>query len=430
MPDARGFHDPRFYTPVSMAFGYDDQDIFSEFDDPERKRLIAQIHSLHPEVAQVPRAMLYLLWLADMEVLQKLAATSEGGDAIHDLQRNIPSYNVPLIWGCPGRAVKETARYHDSIADNGPSAKRILQYIRRQARERESFEYKLTGGGPIVSKFNYIIASAIQNQEDGLLENEGVWAFLVSFWGKAKVSIWRELLRRNSKINVYQIFNLINVDVSVCRCWAFGYAAVRPISVNAEKTEMKIAFHWFPRPERLGNIKKNDHVSILQNEFQDMRFRPGETPEGRSCIPTLLGGRPVSMVASGHIFTVKTDNKDVRPLPSFDLLELRWHLSRIAAFQGAADNEDGDCDYDYPFDPEDSESDFESGPELDSVSYLNSPCEPEWDPDEQFQPASLSGSVPDNDSWFSFLCINIRIVPNYKESFHFTSRPVLNLSRS
>lgn len=41
-----------------MAFDYDNQDIFSEFDDPERKRLIAQIHSLHPRVAQVTRAML------------------------------------------------------------------------------------------------------------------------------------------------------------------------------------------------------------------------------------------------------------------------------------------------------------------------------------------------------------------------------------
>lgn len=81
-----------------MEVNYDDRHIFSEFEDPERKRLIAKIHSLHSEVAQVPRAILYPLWFADMKILQKLAAAGEEGNAIHDMLGDCFLYNVPSIF--------------------------------------------------------------------------------------------------------------------------------------------------------------------------------------------------------------------------------------------------------------------------------------------------------------------------------------------
>lgn len=80
-----------------MEFNYDDQHIFSEFEDPERKRLIAKIHNIHPEVAQVPRELLYPLWFADMKILQKLAATGGDQNAIYNKLGKPPLYNVPLI---------------------------------------------------------------------------------------------------------------------------------------------------------------------------------------------------------------------------------------------------------------------------------------------------------------------------------------------
>ena len=40
------------------------------------------------------------------------------------------------------------------------------------------------------------------------------------------------------------------------------------------------------------------------------------------------------VISPGHVFTVRTNDKEKQPLPSMELLELRWHLSRIAAMQG------------------------------------------------------------------------------------------------
>lgn len=189
--------------------------------------------------------------------------------------------------------------------------------------------------------------------------------FLESFWDKERVSKWKELLLRDSMINVYQVFNLISLDIAVNRLWAFGVVALRPISVNQDQTEMQVAFHWLPLQKRLGDIKQKDKVSILQNPFQDLQYRPVETPgDNLYVIARLEDTTTPTLVSSGHIFTVKTDDKYERPLPSFDLLELRWHLSRIAAFQGTGDNEDGYYDYEYKFDPEsggesDPDSDYE-----------------------------------------------------------------------
>lgn len=40
-------------------------------------------------------------------------------------------------------------------------------------------------------------------------------------------------------------------------------------------------------------------------------------------------------IPSGHISTVTTSDPVARPLPSMELLELRWHLARVAPNRGA-----------------------------------------------------------------------------------------------
>ena len=52
------------------------------------------------------------------------------------------------------------------------------------------------------------------------------------------------------------------------------------------------------------------------------------------------------LIGSGDIFTITTDNKVERPLPSMDLLEMLWILKRIAAIQGAAETEEDDTEED------------------------------------------------------------------------------------
>ncbi|KAJ5921144.1 hypothetical protein N7466_009470 [Penicillium verhagenii] len=50
----------------------------------------------------------------------------------------------------------------------------------------------------------------------------------------------------------------------------------------------------------------------------------------------------MAIVKSGHIFNVTTDDPQARPPPSMELLELQWHISRIATIQGAFENQESD----------------------------------------------------------------------------------------
>ena len=55
------------------------------------------------------------------------------------------------------------------------------------------------------------------------------------------------------------------------------------------------------------------------------------------------------LIKSGDIFELKTDDAIARPLPSFQLLEMQWFLTRIVGMAGAAfpyGSEDWDYDSD------------------------------------------------------------------------------------
>jgi hypothetical protein len=53
-------------------------------------------------------------------------------------------------------------------------------------------------------------------------------------------------------------------------------------------------------------------------------------------------------IKSGDTFALRTVNPITHPLPSFELLEMQWHLNRIVSMSGAADIYDDDDDDDDP----------------------------------------------------------------------------------
>jgi hypothetical protein len=67
------------------------------------------------------------------------------------------------------------------------------------------------------------------------------------------------------------------------------------------------------------------------------------TPSGPktwgSCLAHRASGVPLR---TGQTFVIRADHP--KELPSFELLELRWNLARVAAICGAADDETNDDD--------------------------------------------------------------------------------------
>lgn len=59
-------------------------------------------------------------------------------------------------------------------------------------------------------------------------------------------------------------------------------------------------------------------------------------------------------IRSWFIFKVTTTDPENQPLPSFELLSLRWNLSRIAAMQGEIEEEEEEEEDTYVYSDEDS----------------------------------------------------------------------------
>ncbi|CAG8428218.1 unnamed protein product [Penicillium salamii] len=180
--------------------------------------------------------------------------------------------------------------------------------------------------------------------------------WLQIFWGEEKANEWKGLILRDDEtVGVHRVCNLMTLDSVLRTYWDEGLVAFRPVSVNKDQTEMQIAIHWLPLRKYLDeeNMRRRDKVILTENPLKDRRFLPKRTPgEGYYLCVFEEDGTPVS-ISSGHIFTVKTTDSKERPLPSFELLELRWHLSRIGAMQGS------------PKDEEDDRADDESSDEYD-----------------------------------------------------------------
>ncbi|CEJ53670.1 hypothetical protein PMG11_00020 [Penicillium brasilianum] len=225
-----------------------------------------------------------------------------------------------------------------------------------------------------------------------------IWDWLGIFWDKEKVKTWQQELLRNAdgSMNTEFVANLMTLSVQVHEYWDSAVCAFRPISVNDEQTSLKVAFHWLPLA--LKSVQRNSPAHLLLHPYPDL---PRGFTEGPRPMMMLfhMGSRQV--IPSGFIFEITTPDPVKMPLPSFSLLELRWHLSRIAAMQGAAEEEDSDfeSDIDSPKVPSRSRSPEKAiVPWLENIPFRSTyrSLSPEKEPSRSRSPAKGSSPLKEN----------------------------------
>jgi len=123
--------------------------------------------------------------------------------------------------------------------------------------------------------------------------------------------------------------------------WGSGAFALRPLDYNNDMTELEVEWYWQPtqdhRPDDIVPLTKIprssrdlDHIVNRDGSICRLLFEPA--PE------------EYTRMKSGRKLTLKTSDPLRLPLPSKELLELQWHLSRIVSMSAAAeacDEDDG-----------------------------------------------------------------------------------------
>ncbi|KAN0075175.1 hypothetical protein V8E54_007786 [Elaphomyces granulatus] len=114
--------------------------------------------------------------------------------------------------------------------------------------------------------------------------------------------------------------NMICPSNSAHNLWARGYFALRP-----DLKALTVQFYWQPRPSH----HRFDSVDLLKYPLssQNLNNIGGD----------YLVNEEAMFIKSGDTFTLTTTDPITHPLPSFPLLEIQWHLSRVVSMSGAAE---------------------------------------------------------------------------------------------
>jgi hypothetical protein len=197
------------------------------------------------------------------------------------------------------------------------------------AKQRDNFECVLTGDSATNVAHIYPFSSLKNQEEDTFGLRHIFWTHLKIFWPEEKVAAWTaELFPQGiNEIGVERVYNLITLSPTAHTYWNRGAFALKPISVNEDKTTLKVQFFW----QKKQNTQAT--MSLLTTPFstEDLDLNEGAFDHGVTWLSDYN-----KRIKSGDIFELKTDDVRTRPLPSFQLLEMQWFLTRVVGMAGAA----------------------------------------------------------------------------------------------
>lgn len=184
-----------------------------------------------------------------------------------------------------------------------------------------------------------------------------IWRFqnyVDMFWTEKKVNAWVNPLQKI----IESVSNTIALAPHAHDYWDRALFALRPVSVNPEKTEMVLQFYWLqaviPLPHGSSILLPE---TLPDSYLVDPPIMPGNLESGgRDCHASvqpnlmLFDCQTRSVVSSGTYITIPTHDPEEYPLPDEECLWMQWTLHQFGVLCAAAG-----------FQPEDSEDDKAEG---------------------------------------------------------------------
>ncbi|KAJ5478468.1 hypothetical protein N7530_003977, partial [Penicillium desertorum] len=287
---------------------------FSEFEDEERKQLIADIISQDPSLATILRANSSALWFSDIESLRGFAKVlQENGPTSNRRYRMLTSIDLNDMSGIvasgnqQGPALGRTSPLLEAERQKREDVKiwrHKVDFLALQCLERDNAKCILTRRDQPGLQCAHIVPYKLSGSS--ALDN--TWKWLETFWVKAEVlggpNHW-------SLFNTEQLKNQITLGSQEHNYWDNCMFAFRPVRTYQQNTKMDIAFHLLP-------LREGEKRSDLSHPHPS--HPRGYTSPGGNRYP--FHCETLHAISSGHIFTVNTANPVTHPLPSEELLTI------------------------------------------------------------------------------------------------------------
>ena len=304
----------------------------------ERSTLLSELQgALNVDTVKAP--FWSCLQVCDISKLRELVMVARSTPARFFSLLEDTSLSIPLVWmQRPPRDITPST----PSTPSGHSARR-LERPKKLAKERDLQRCVLTGGS--VFQVAHIFPHCLINPRKPSNLDASIpefWKMLDFFFEADRLNRWRAEMfsdPSNQNVAIDGCHNLICLNALSHDLWVRGLFALRPVSLSNDRTELVVQFYWQPRASH-GQF---DAVGLLKRPISSKDLIHVE----RNFISVINeGGTETTPIKSGDTFIFKTTNPDTHPLPSFQLLDMQWHLNRIVAMCGASEIYDSDNDDD------------------------------------------------------------------------------------
>ena len=311
---------------------------------PQRKILIRQLHKALFE-QQVPCPFWAVLQVCDIEKLEYMVQLANLSLKLMDTIAEIICA-LPFKWTTtpsPSQQLESAYSTPTSTSTSSFSARpRASPVAIYAARERDGYKCVITGTRKLYQTTPIFPASTASSRLQDSLDAPSIWRFADVFWGKSTTERWKRAVFSDPKqpdSPVNDCSNLICLRRDLRSAWSSGLFALRPVWVSEDMTEMEIEFYWQPKPDH----KLYDLVDVIKEPVSGKNVNSVD----RLIVAVGKRGEPTyRAIESGYRFRMTTDDPVLRPLPSFDLLDMQWHFTRLTSLSAMASFFDVDDDGD------------------------------------------------------------------------------------
>lgn len=128
--------------------------------------------------------------------------------------------------------------------------------------------------------------------------------------------------------------NMLSLAPHVHKYWGQALFALKPLEQSDDGKSLTAEFHWLKQ--------RTGEKSVTVTEMPTL----ATAIDSPGCCIKLWNNRTEQKIVTGHRVIFRTDDPIEHPLPSWELLEMQWHLQRVAAMAGAGEQDDEDADDD------------------------------------------------------------------------------------
>ncbi|KAL4907666.1 hypothetical protein BDW74DRAFT_111763 [Aspergillus multicolor] len=298
-----------------------------ELGDAKRAGLIRRVSEHYDNVDSVTWA---LLWVSDIDMLEGLV----NGDAKHLDRALLAQENKCrlLAWATRNRSRDDTSVTDPNAEPSsspGPAKKRKKNpddaerdpKLAQKANERDQ--------GCIITRADdalegaYIFPFSLNSQSK--IEEQHFWSMLRFFWPPEQVEKWWKGVMGD--VATEHLGNMITLNRYAHVLWGKGRFVLEPVALSSDKCSLTVRFWWLPSRQYSASVHINTPPRIPSNL----------TSYGRNS--KLWNHNTEKKVCSGDEIVLVTHDALNFPLPSFELLHLSFHLTRVLGMSGAADIE-------------------------------------------------------------------------------------------